>query len=231
MNEAIIQRGIPPHAGQMVASAGVPLGSGHGVVIMVHGRNAGPENILDLAQRLDRFRFTYLAPAASGRTWYPLSFLAETSKNEPSLSSGLEMLVHLVSDVVAQGIPKDQIVLLGFSQGACLTAEYAVRHADRYGGLLIFSGGLIGPPGTKWEHTASFDGTPVFLGCSDVDAHIPKQRVEESASVFARMGADVTARLYPGMGHLVNDDEVAFARDVLDEIAGGAISRQRSRRD
>ncbi|MGH9203868.1 MAG: alpha/beta hydrolase, partial [Vicinamibacterales bacterium] len=108
--------------------------------------------------------------------------------------------------------------LLGFSQGACLTAEFAVRHAGRFGGLLIFSGGLIGPPGTTWNSPGSFDGTPVFLGCSDVDAHIPKQRVEESAAVFARMGADVTARLYSGMGHLVNDDEIAFARVVMDEI-------------
>ncbi|MGH9385837.1 MAG: alpha/beta hydrolase [Vicinamibacterales bacterium] len=185
---------------------------------MVHGRNAGAENILDLVPRLDRFDFTYLAPAAAARTWYPLSFLAETSKNEPGITSGLQMLDYLVSDVVSRGIPREQIALLGFSQGACLTAEFAVRHAGRFGGLLIFSGGLIGPPGTTWNSPGSFDGTPVFLGCSDVDAHIPKQRVEESAAVFARMGADVTARLYSGMGHLVNDDEIAFARVVMDEI-------------
>jgi glyoxalase family protein len=197
---------------------------------MVHGRNAGPENILDLVPRLDRFGFTYLAPTASGRTWYPLSFLAETSKNEPGLSSGLQMLDHLVADVVAQGISKEQIVLLGFSQGACLTAEYAVRHADRFGGLLIFSGGLIGPPGTTWDHAGSFGGTPVFLGCSDVDPHIPKPRVEQSAAVFARMGADVTARLYSGMGHLINDDEIAFARAVMDELLARATSHRQSPR-
>jgi predicted esterase len=219
MNEPLIQRGIPPHAGLHVVSVGVPLGHSQAVMIMVHGRNAGPENILDLVPRLDRFDVTFLAPAAAGRTWYPLSFLAETSKNEPGLSSGLQMLDHLIADVVAEGIPKEQIVLLGFSQGACLTAEYAVRHADRYGGLLIFSGGLIGPPGTTWDYPGSFRGTPVFLGCSDVDAHIPKPRVEQSAAVFARMGADVTARLYPAMGHLVNDDEIAFARAVLDEVS------------
>jgi predicted esterase len=227
----LVQRGSAPHAGQQVAHVGVPLGHGQAVMIMVHGRNAGPENILDLVPRLDRFDFTYLAPAASGRTWYPLSFLAETSKNEPGLSSGLELLAHLVDDVVAHGVPKEQIVLLGFSQGACLMAEYAVRHAGRYGGLLIFSGGLIGPPGTRWERAGSFDGTPVFLGCSDVDAHIPKQRVEESAAVFARMGADVTARLYTGMGHLVNDDEIAFARAVMDEVVTRATSHPQSRRD
>jgi predicted esterase len=184
----------------------------------VHGRNAGAENILDLVPRFDRFDFTYLAPSASGRTWYPLSFLSETSKNEPGLSSGLAMLDSLVADVVAAGVPKERVVLSGFSQGACLTAEYAVRHADRFGGLVIFSGGLIGPPGTTWSRPGSFSGTPVFLGCSDVDAHIPKQRVEESAAVFARMGADVTLRLYPGMGHLINDDEIGAAREIMDAV-------------
>src|SRR5262245_14122940 len=218
----MIQRGLPPHAGQRVTIVGVPLEQSQAAVIMVHGRNAGPENILDLVPRLDRFNFTYLAPAAAGRTWYPLSFLAETSKNEPGLSSGLQMLEHLIEDVVSHGIAKQRIVLLGFSQGACLTAEFAARHADRYGGLLIFSGGLIGPPGTSWDYAGSFDGTPVFLGCSDIDPHIPKERVEESAAVFSRMGADVTARLYSGMGHFINDDEILFASEVMDRVANRA---------
>jgi predicted esterase len=226
----MIQRGIPPHAGQTVVTAGVPLGHAQAAMIMVHGRNAGPENILDLAPHFDRLGFTYLAPTAAGRTWYPLSFLAETSKNEPGISSGLQVLEHLVNDVVAHGVAKEQIVLLGFSQGACLTAEFAVRNAARFGGLLVFSGGLIGPPGTTWTYPGSFEGMPVFLGCSDVDAHIPKQRVEESAAIFARMGADVTARLYPGMGHLVNDDEIAFARSVMDEVLARATSQLQSRR-
>lgn len=222
MTQTLVQRGVPPHAGELVTHVGVPLGHAQAVMIMVHGRNAGPENILDLVPALDRLDFTYLAPTAAGHTWYPLSFLAETSKNEPGLTSGLQVLEHLVEDVVARGVPQPQIVLLGFSQGACLTAEFAVRQAGRFGGLLIFSGGLIGPPGTRWNHPGSFAGTPVFLGCSDVDAHIPKQRVEESAAVFARMGADVTARLYPGMGHLVNDDEIAFARLIMEEASARA---------
>ena len=226
----MIQRGIPPHAGRTVVTAGVPLGHAQAAMIMVHGRNAGPENILDLAPHFDRLGFTYLAPTAAGRTWYPLSFLAETSKNEPGITSGLQVLEHLVDDVVAHGVAKAQIVLLGFSQGACLTAEFAVRNAARFGGLLVFSGGLIGPPGTTWTYPGSFKGMPVFLGCSDVDAHIPKQRVEESAAVFARMGADVTARLYPGMGHLVNDDEIAFARSVMDEVLARATSHPQSPR-
>lgn len=206
------------HAGEPVATAGVPLGAGP-VVIMVHGRNAGPANILDLVPRLERPAFTYLAPAAAGRTWYPLSFMAEREKNEPGVTSGLWVLEHMVEGVVARGIARDRIILLGFSQGACLTAEFVVEHAARYGGVILYSGGLIGAPGTTWNHPGSFDHTPIFLGCSDVDAHVPKTRVDESAVVFTRMGATVTERIYPGMGHLVNDDEIAFTRTLMDSIA------------
>lgn len=209
---------MKPHAGEPLASAGTPLGESPGVVIMAHGRNAGPSNILDLVPRLGRPDLTYLAPAAAGRTWYPLSFMAEKEKNEPGLSSGLWVLGKLVEDVVARGIGRDRILLLGFSQGACLTAEFVVEHAARYGGVILYSGGLIGPPGTTWEYPGSFDGTPIFLGCSDVDAHVPKTRVDESAAVFTRMGATVTERIYPGMGHLVNEDEIAFTRKVMDAI-------------
>jgi len=209
---------VKPHAGEALTSAGAPLGESPGVVVMVHGRNAAPPNILDLVPRLGRTDLTYLAPAAAGRTWYPLSFMADKEKNEPGLSSGLWILEKLVEDVVARSIPRDHIILLGFSQGACLTAEFAVEHAARYGGLILYSGGLIGPPGTTWEYPGSFDGTPVFLGCSDIDAHVPKTRVDESAAVFTRMGATVTERIYPGMGHLVNDDEIAFTRRLMDAI-------------
>jgi predicted esterase len=187
-------------------------------MIMVHGRDSAPRNILDLVPRLDRDHVTYLAPAAARHSWYPYSFMSDTTTNEPGLSSALFVLDHLVQDLVAKGVAKHRIMLLGFSQGACLTAEFAVRHADRFGGILIYSGGLIGPPGTTWNESGAFGGTPVFLGCSDVDAHIPKARVEESAAVFARMGAAVTARIYPGMGHLVNDDEIAFGRTIMDDV-------------
>ncbi len=187
-------------------------------MIMVHGRNAAPANILDLVPRFARPDFTYLAPAAAGGTWYPFSFMAEREKNEPGLSSALWVLEHLVADVVARGISADHVILLGFSQGACLTSEFAVRHAARYGGVVAYSGGVIGEPGTTWNNPGSFDGTPVFLGCSDVDAHVPKTRVDESAAVFKRMGAAVTERIYPGMGHLVNDDEIAFTTDLMRQV-------------
>lgn len=209
---------MKPHAGEPVVAAGTPLGASPAVMIMVHGRNAAPANILDLLPRLDRPDFTYLAPAAAGRTWYPFSFMAEKEKNEPGLSSGLWVLERLVEDVVAKGIRKDRIILLGFSQGACLTAEFTVRHAARYGGVALYSGGVIGPPGTTWDYPGSFQDTPVFLGCSDVDAHVPKTRVDESAAVFSRMGAVVTERIYPGMGHTVNDDEIAFTRSLMEAV-------------
>ena len=209
-----------PHRDQPIVSAGRPLGEGRGVMIMIHGRNAAPANILTLVPSLDRPGFTYLAPAAANGTWYPYSFLAERDQNEPGLTSGLAVIDRLVGDVVARGVPRDRIILLGFSQGGCLTAEFAASHADRYGGVIVYSGGLIGPPGTTWPYPGHFGGTPVFLGCSDVDAHVPRARVGESAAVFSRMGATVTERIYPGMGHLVNDDEIAITRNLMDSILG-----------
>ncbi len=206
-----------PHHGQEIATAGAPLGQGRAVVIMIHGRNAAPANILGLAREFDR-PLTYLAPGAANGTWYPYSFLADREKNEPFLSSALRVIDELVQHVTAQGIPKRRILLLGFSQGGCLASEFSVRHADRYGGIVIYSGGLIGPPGTTWNETGDFDRTPIFLGCSDVDAHVPKARVDESADIFARMGADVTKRIYPGMGHLVSEDEIKFTRDLIDQV-------------
>jgi len=168
---------VEPHAGQPVVEAGVPLGQAPAAVVMVHGRNAGPANILDLVPRLARPNLTYLAPAAANRTWYPHSFMAGIASNEPGLSSGLGVLESLLERIQAAGIPRSRIVLLGFSQGACLTAEFAVRHASRFGGVVVFSGGVIGPPGTRWDDAGRFDGTPVFLGCSDQDSHVPESRV------------------------------------------------------
>ncbi|HKE89087.1 MAG TPA: dienelactone hydrolase family protein [Gemmatimonadales bacterium] len=211
---------MKPHAGQPLATAGAPLGQSPVAMILVHGRNAAPANILSFVPAFGRSDITYLAPAAAGGTWYPLSFMAEKEKNEPGISSGLWVLDQLVQYVVRSGVGKDRIVLLGFSQGACLTSEFAASHADRYGGIVLYSGGLIGPPGTTWDYPGSFGGTPVFLGCSDVDAHVPKTRVDESAAVFQRMGATVTEKIYPGMGHLVNEEEIAFTRTLLDDISG-----------
>lgn len=191
------------------------------VVVMIHGRGAGPENILDLVPRLDRPQFEYLAPAAPNRTWYPYSFMAEIEKNEPHLSNALEQIRGVVADAEARGVPREKIVLLGFSQGACLATEFVLRNASRFGGLIAFSGGVIGPPSRAAEgaeRSDTFKGMPAFFGCSDIDAHVPEQRVRESAALYERMGAKVTTKIYPGMGHLVNDDEIAHAQRLLDSV-------------
>lgn len=207
-----------PHAGQPVIAAGRPLTESRTVLIMVHGRNASPQSILELCDVLDRPAFTYLAPAAAGNAWYPYSFMEDTAKNEPFLTSALSVLEQLTGDVVAAGIMRENVVLLGFSQGACLAGEFSVRHAARYGGVIMYSGGLIGPAGTTWNERGSLDGTPVFLGCSDVDAHVPVKRLHESTSVFRRMGAEVTERIYPGMAHTVNADEIRFTQALMDQV-------------
>ena len=210
---------IPPHAGQPVLRAGSDLSAARVAVIMVHGRGAGPANILDLERHIGHPAAAFMAPAASGGTWYPKSFLSPIEENEPGITSGIAVVHGLIEESIRAGVPAERIVLLGFSQGACLTSTAAQRRPHRYGGVVVFSGGLIGPPGTAWSEQGDFESTPVFFGCSDVDAHVPESRVRESAAVFRRMGAVVTARIYPGMGHLVNDDELAFARDLIAALA------------
>lgn len=189
-------------------------------MIMIHGRNAGPNNILDLVPVLKRPEFVYLAPGASGSTWYPFSFLSPREQNEPGISSGLFVIESLVTDLMAHGVSSERIMLLGFSQGGCLTSEFSIRHPRRYGGIMALSGGLIGPPGTRWDDvtTTALTGTPVFLGCSDVDAHIPAERVLETEAVLSRLGAQVTRILYPGMGHTVIADEIAHVQQAMDVV-------------
>ncbi|HEV7516822.1 MAG TPA: phospholipase, partial [Thermoanaerobaculia bacterium] len=210
-----------PHRGQPVATAGLPLAAAGAAVIMVHGRGATAESILTLADELGRPDLAYLAPQAHGHAWYPYSFLAPLAQNELGLSSALAVLGDLVERVGAAGIPPERTVLLGFSQGACLSLEFAARNAgkgQRLGGVVGLSGGLIGPPGTPREYAlgdGSLAGTPVFLGCSDRDAHVPRERVDESARVLSSLGGEVTERIYPGMGHTVNEDEIEFVRDLL----------------
>jgi predicted esterase len=210
-----------PHKGQPVVTRGKPLEESRGVVVMTHGRGRDTNDILGVAGRIGDPDLTYLAPAAAANSWYPYSFLEPIEKNEPYLSYALEVYDELVNGLMEQGISRRHIVLAGFSQGACLTAEYAVQHAERYGGVLLFTGGLIGPPGTRWEHGGSFEGTPIFLGTSDVDEFVPEERVRESARVFERMGANVTLRVYPGMDHIVNDDEISAAREMLGNAVSG----------
>jgi phospholipase/carboxylesterase len=189
---------------------------------MLHGRGAGPENILDLVPALARPQFQYVAPAAPNRTWYPYSFMADIASNEPHLSNALATVNSAIADAEKSGVPRSRIVLLGFSQGACLATEFMIRNAARFGGLIAFSGGAIGPQRPRAaEGTAGkdvFRGMPAFFGCSDVDAHVPETRVRESAALLQQLGAHVITKIYPGMGHLVNDDEIAHAQRMLDEV-------------
>jgi len=206
---------LAPHGGGELLSYGCPLGEGRAVVIMLHGRGAGPENILDLAPAFNVPDVTFLAPGAADGSWYPLGFMSEIARNEPGISSGISVIHALIDDAVSHGVPTEHIVLLGFSQGACLATTAAQRRPARYGGVVAYSGGMIGPNGTDWSDEGDFADMPAFFGCSDRDAHIPEGRVRESAALLERMGAQVTTRIYPGMGHLVNEDEVAYTRELI----------------
>ncbi|MCB0167851.1 MAG: dienelactone hydrolase family protein [Anaerolineae bacterium] len=207
-----------PHRGQPVYTAGQPLNEAKAAMILVHGRGATAPSILDLANALYHSDFVYLAPQAANNTWYPNSFLSPIPSNEPGLSSGLAVLGDLVAQVEAAGIPAEKIVLAGFSQGACLASEFVARNARRYGGLLVFSGGVIGPPGTPRNYEGSLDGMPIFVGCSDTDFHIPVERVHETTTTFESLGATVTERIYPNMGHTIIQDEIDQAREIVETV-------------
>jgi len=187
-------------------------------MILVHGRGASAADILTIAEEVMFPGVAYLAPQAANSAWYPNPFTAPVESNEPYLSSALEVLASLLSRVETS-VPAARVVLLGFSQGACLTLEFAARHARRYGGVIGLSGGLIGPDGTPRDYPGDFERTPAFLGCSDVDPYIGKDRVIEAGQVFERMGADVTVRLYPGMGHTVSADEIGKVRKIVESAA------------
>lgn len=204
-----------PHDAQPVLTFGPAPSAARLTMIMAHGRGASGEDMLGLAVEFHAPDIAFLAPQAEGHTWYPYSFLAPMQDNEPHLSSALRVIANLVDDLIQRRIPSERIALLGFSQGACLTLEFAARHPRRYAAVVGLSGGLIGPPGTPRDYPGSLAGTPVFLGCSDIDAHIPLARVKETAAVLQRMGGIVDERIYPRMGHTVNTDEISAVSALL----------------
>lgn len=211
-------KGRGPHQGQPVHVAGVPLEQARAAVVMLHGRGGSADDILSLAPLLGDTDLVYLAPQAAHHTWYPLSFLAPIASNEPDLSSGMQAIEDVLARIAAVGIPLERTVLVGFSQGACLVTEFVARYARRYGGLASLSGGIIGPDDTPRDYSGSLDGTPVFFGCSDIDPHIPAGRVKLSDEIIRRLGGNVTTRLYPGMGHLINQDELVIVRAMLEPL-------------
>jgi phospholipase/carboxylesterase len=210
-----------PHQGQPIRTAGEPLDGAKAAMLMVHGRGARAEAILSLVDELAQPSFAYLAPQAADNTWYPNRFTASISSNEPWLSSALAFIGDVYNQIIKVGIRPERIMLLGFSQGACLTLEFAARNARRYGGVVGLSGALIGPDDTPREYKGSLEGTPVFLGCSDVDFHVPKERVHQTAEVFRQLGGEVTERLYPNMDHTINQDEIDFVRGLMRTLVAG----------
>ncbi len=204
-NYRIVQRGTAPEQAR-------------GAMILIHGRGSSARDILTLTSHFGHDDLLYLAPEAPSSQWYPLPFMAPLEQNEPGITNGMHAIDDAFAILAQNGIGTAQTVLLGFSQGACLALEYAARHAGRYGGVVGLSGGLIGPDGTARTYGGSLESTPVFLGCSDVDAHIPVHRVHEAREVFERMGADVTERIYPGMPHTINEDELEACRTLLARI-------------
>jgi predicted esterase len=214
----------PPHGGARIVTAGVPLDEARGAMVLVHGRGATADDIIGLRDEWRAAGFAFVAPQAAEFTWYPRTFLSPLEQNEPNLSSGLALLGAIVDEIGNRGVPAGRQILLGFSQGGCLVLEFAGRFARRWGGVVGLSAGLIGPPGRRWNFKGSLDQTPVFLGCSDVDPHIPRSRVEESAAELKRIGGEVELRIYPGLGHTINRDELAHVQRVIDYVGGPSDS-------
>ena len=202
-------------AAHQLRRAGAPPSRAKGVVLLLHGRGATAESMLPLADVLAMPELCYMAPEAQGNTWYPRSFMAPTAANEPYLSRALERVATIMEDILSAGMAPEKLGVIGFSQGACLASETLLRNPRPYGFAGVLSGGAIGPPGTPRDYAGSLSGTHIFLGCSDHDPHIPLTRVQETAAVCKRMGADVTERIYPGASHGVSDDEIAHLRAGL----------------
>lgn len=211
-----------PSEGASLHQAGEPLGTGDLAVVLVHGRHQDARFMLDLVDRLPSAPVTYLALEEPTGQWYPFSFLEPLARNEPRLSGALDTVSSLLAWLADRGHGPRSVVFLGFSQGACLLAEYLLRHPKRYGGAVLLIGGAIGPPGTSWDGPATLDGTPVYLGTSDPDDWVPATRVRETAAVLAARGARVTTQVFPGLGHEVSDPELEAAAQLIAEARQAA---------
>ena len=207
------------HQGMPVVHYGAKVETATAAMILLHGRGATAQDILALARELRAPHVAFLAPQAANATWYPNRFIAPVASNEPWLSSALAVVDGLVASLVSAGIPHERIILLGFSQGGCLATEYAARQPHRYAAVVGLSAGLIENGDQPRSYAGSLDATPVLLGCSDVDFHIPLARVERTAQIFTTLGAAVDKRIYPGMGHTVNQDEIDAIQRLLDDLA------------
>lgn len=198
-----------------IFSAGKALNEAEKALVMVHGRGAFAEDILSLAGYFNIKDYALLAPQATNNTWYPYSFLAPPQQNEPWLSSALDILKQVEADILAAGISSNNIYFLGFSQGACLMLEFITRYAKKRGGAVAFTGGLVGDKIYKENYSGDFLQMPVFIGSSDPDVHVPVERVQETVTVLKNMHADVTVKIYPGMGHTISTDEIEKANTLI----------------
>ncbi|MGE7774939.1 alpha/beta hydrolase [Chitinophaga sp. NPDC101104] len=198
-----------------IVTAGKPLSEATKALIMVHGRGGSAEDILSLAAHLSVKDFALLAPQATNNTWYPQSFLAPPDQNEPWLSAAIDQLKHITDHLERRGIAQENTYFLGFSQGACLTLEFLARNAARYGGAVAFTGGLIGDIIDKSNYKGNFGGTPIFIGSSNPDFHVPVERVQASTAILQEMGAMVTEKIYDNMGHTISGDEIKLANSLI----------------
>lgn len=198
-----------------IISAGEDLKDAKKAMIMIHGRGANAEDILSLADYLNVKDFALLAPQATNNTWYPFSFMAPLSQNEPWLSSSLSLVNEILEDIVSAGISEENIYFTGFSQGASLTLEFITRNATRFAGVAAFTGGLIGDRIYPEHYKGDFKQTPVFIGSSNPDPHVPVQRVNETTRILRSMNAEVTEKIFQNMGHTITKDEIDFANHVV----------------
>lgn len=198
-----------------IVEKGIDLKDAKKALIMIHGRGADAENILSLSDHLNVADFALLAPSATNNTWYPYSFIAPAIQNEPWLSSALNILHDLENEILASGIKTENIFFLGFSQGACLTLEYVARNAKKYGGVIAFTGGLIGAELNTSNYNGDFLQTPILIASGDPDPHVPVARVHESAVVLEKLNASVDVQIFPGMGHTIIEQELKAARVIL----------------
>ncbi|WP_295128183.1 dienelactone hydrolase family protein [uncultured Chitinophaga sp.] len=198
-----------------IVTAGTDINEAKKALIMIHGRGGSAEDILSIANYLNVDGYALLAPQATNNTWYPYSFMAPPAQNEPFLSSALEVLTDVVKEVEAAGIMKENIYFLGFSQGACLTMEFVTRNAAKYGGAVAFTGGLIGDKIYPDNYKGDFGQTPVFIGTSNPDPHVPVERVHATVNILKNMNADVTDRIYDNMGHTISQDEINLANQLV----------------
>ncbi|MGB2634604.1 MAG: dienelactone hydrolase family protein [Candidatus Acidiferrum sp.] len=204
-----------PHRNQPVIHRGATIESANAAIVLLHGRGASAEDILGLVNEFQMPGTAYLAPEAASHTWYPYSFLAPIERNEPWLTSALDLVAATLAKLKSSGMPSEKVALMGFSQGACLATEFVARNPRRYAALVAFTGGLIGPEGTPFHYSGALDGTPCFLGSGDPDPHVPWERVKESASALSALGGKVTLKRYPGMPHTISEDEISEAKKLL----------------